>query len=114
MGLDVLLVVESVLQDLVQERVEKRDVGAALYGEVDGRISGNGCGTRIYDDELRRVRSAEPVEDAHPGHRLRLGEVVPEVEYGVGVVYVSVGTWLSVPQVSLSAWAAVAVQRRVL
>src|SRR5215204_61571 len=95
-GLDVLLVVESVLQDLVQERVEKRDVGTALYGEVDGRPFRNRCGTRIYDDELRRVRSGEPVEDAHPGHRLRLGEVVPELEYGVGVIYVGVRAWLAV------------------
>jgi hypothetical protein len=77
-GLDVLLVVESVLQDLVQKSIEERDVGAALYGEVDRRFFGNGCGARIYDDELGRVRSGEPVEDAHPGHRLRLGEVVPE------------------------------------
>src|SRR5215212_4553106 len=52
--------------------------------------------SRIHDDELRRGRCLEPIEHPHPEHRLCLGDVVAVEYYGVGVVHISVGTWLSV------------------
>src|SRR5215213_3988778 len=96
MSLDVLLVVMAILQDLVHKSVEEREVGAALYGEMYGRLSGDGRGARVHHDELRGIRSFEPVEDSHPGHSLRLGHVMAEEHDGVGVVYVGVGAWLPV------------------
>src|SRR5215212_7658325 len=59
-------------------------------------LSGDRRGTRVHHDELRWIRAFEPVEDAHPGHGLRLGHVVAEEHDSVGVIYVCVGAWLPV------------------
>src|SRR5829696_494069 len=96
MRLDVLLVVMSVLQDLVYKSVEQSDVGAALYGEMHARLSGDGRRARVHHDEFRGIRSYETVEDPHPGHGLCLGHVVAEEHNGVGMVYIGVGAWLAV------------------
>ncbi len=92
----VLLVVPPVPEDLVQEGVEERHVGAVFYREVHRGLFGHGRGPRVNHDELRGLRAAQPVEDAHPGDGLGLGHIVAEEHDGVGVVDVGVGTWLPV------------------
>ena len=96
MRLDVLLVVPPVLQDLAQKGVQERHVGAVLYRQMHRGLFGDGRGPGVDDYELRGVRTREPVEDAYPGHSLRLRHVVAEEHDGVGVVYVGVGAGLPV------------------
>src|SRR5215217_4785240 len=95
-GSDVLLVVPSVSDDLVQEPVHEGHVGAVLESQMHvGPLRGRRW-SRIYHDELRRVRPLEPIEHPHPEHRLGLGDVVAVETDGVGVVHISVGSRLSV------------------
>ncbi len=53
-------------------------------------------GARVDADQPRRVGAGQPVQDAHPQHRLGLGHVVPEQRDDVGVVDVRVRGGLAV------------------
>ncbi len=96
MTLDVVVVDPAVRDDLVDERVEQREVGPVLGPEVEVCLLGHRGRPGIDRDQLGRPPAPSAVEDAHPGHRLGLGHVVPDHEERVGVVYVGVGAGLAV------------------
>ena len=73
-------------------------------GRVDVGLSRRSRAPRVDDDEPRRVRAAPAVEDPHPEHRLRRGDVVADVEDRLGVSRSAYEPgWPSEPNVSLSA-----------
>ncbi len=52
--------------------------------------------SRIHTDHRRWIRPGEPIEDAHPQHRLSLGHVVSVQGDDVGVVDVGIGARLPI------------------
>src|SRR5215212_6058008 len=95
-GLYVLVIDPVVLDDLVHERVQQRQIRPVLDGEVDVGLLGHRGRPGVYGDEFGRVLPPATVEDAHPGDRLGLGHVVAVHDDRVGVVYVGVGARLPV------------------
>jgi hypothetical protein len=80
----------------MQDAIEQGDIGPEPWGEVD--VGGRGGRRRpwVDDDQFRRLRPGEPVEDPHPEHRLVLGEVAADEEQAVGGVEVGVRARLAV------------------
>jgi hypothetical protein len=59
-------------------------------------MPGHRRGPRVHAQQRRRVGPSQPVEHAHPQHRLRLGDVVSVQRDHVGVIDVGVGPGLGV------------------
>ena len=114
---DVVVVDPAVADDLVQQRRSS----TRRWCPGSGARCTVACLARPGSAAGRRMTIAgglvtgQPVQHAHPQHRLGLGDVVAEQGDDVGVVDVGVRAGLpSQPKVSLSASAAVAVHSRVL
>jgi hypothetical protein len=91
MRTDELLVVPLVIvEEKLEDAVEQAEVRAGLDRQVnatvfDGGVADRGL-ARIHDDEARRVRAGEAVEDARPEDGLRGSHVVADHEERVAVV----------------------------
>jgi len=86
----------AVLDQLVEERVQEREVRPVPEGDVDVRLPRGRRRARIDDHEPRAIGRAEPIEHAHPEHGLGLGDVVSDEEEGVAAVDVRVRGRLTV------------------
>jgi len=73
---------------LVDQPVQQREVGARFRCQVDVRVLCRHRSPRIHHEELRPVRAGQPVEHAHPDHRLGRGHVVAVERECVGDVEV--------------------------
>ncbi len=93
---DVVVVRPVVLEQLPDQPVHQREVGAGADGQVHSRMPGDGRCPRVDTDQRRWRRAGEPVQNPGPQHRLGLGHVVAEEEQGIARIDVGVGAGLPV------------------
>ena len=86
----------AVRDQLVLDAVQKRQVGAVANRQVHVRLLRDLRAARVDEDQPRRIRAAQPVEDAHPEHRVRFGDVVADGEDRVAEVEVVHRAWVAV------------------
>ena len=84
------------LDELMDERVHQRHVGAGQRRQVEGGVRGHRGPSRVHAQDRGWVGTGQPVEDPHPQDALRLGHVVAVQGDHVGVVDVGVRARLPV------------------
>ncbi len=101
--------------DLVEQGVEQRHVGAEAGREVHGRPARHRGESRVHAQQTGRVGPVQPVQDPHPLDDLGLAMLCPNRAIASAWSMSSYEPgWPSLPKDSFSASAAVAVHRRVL
>jgi NAD(P)-dependent dehydrogenase (short-subunit alcohol dehydrogenase family) len=71
---EVLLVVPAVADDLTEQAVHQRHVGAVVHREVQIGLPGDRGGARVHREHRRWVRHATPVQLGRPA---QLAELAP-------------------------------------
>ena len=92
----VLVVAPAAPDDLAQQSVQERQVGAAAHRQMEVGLPGHRRHPRIDGQHRRRVRPAAAVEHPHPQDGLRLGHVVTPQRDRVAVVDIGVRARLAV------------------
>ena len=86
---DVILVFPSVLEDVPEQPVDERDVGAGPDPGVDVGMGGRAGEARVHDDhDGARLLGAQ---DVLHGHGVGLGRIAAEEQHGLAVPHVVVG-----------------------
>jgi hypothetical protein len=93
---DVGLIDPAVGEELADQPVHQRQVGARMNRQMHVGPAGHLGITRVNAHELRRVGPVQPVQHARPQHRLRLRHVVAVEEDGAALIDVRIAAGLTV------------------
>ena len=86
---DKFLVFPAVLEDVPEQSVNKRDIGAGPEAGVDVGMGGRAGEARVHDDHFGAVLLG--AQDVLHGHRVGLGGIAAQKQHGLAVVHVVVG-----------------------
>jgi hypothetical protein len=82
--LDELLVLPAILEDVPEQAINHRDVGARPYPHKVGRVCSRARHPRIHDDHVRAVELFA-FQHMLQRHGVRLGWIAAQDQHGLGV-----------------------------
>ena len=96
MSLDERPVQAAVRDHQVEEPIQKRKIGPEPWGEMDVGLRRRRGAAGVDDDQERRAGPSAAIQDPRPEDALGLGQVVADMQDGVGDVKVPVGARIPV------------------